>query len=151
MQDVKYTGCRKHRLLLRRRVKLTRRVSWGTLGWGCRIHRLLLNKRVRHPRRLSCGTLDCGCRKHRLLLSRSIRFPRRVYCGTLDWGSKIHLLLLCRRVSPPPTSVRDMTQNNAEVSVMLELWEMRSTPSLPLLPGTLWPGVVARDRVLLMG
>ena len=28
---------------------------------------------------------------------------------------------------------------------MLELWEMRSTPSLLLLPRTLWPGVVAPD------
>ena len=28
---------------------------------------------------------------------------------------------------------------------------MRSTPSLPLLPGPLWPGVVAFDKVLSMG
>ena len=34
---------------------------------------------------------------------------------------------------------------------MLELREMRSTPSLPLLPSSLWPGVVAPDRVLSMG
>ena len=34
---------------------------------------------------------------------------------------------------------------------MLELWGMRSTPSLPSLPGSLWPGVVASDRVLFMG
>ena len=27
---------------------------------------------------------------------------------------------------------------------------MQSTPSLPLLPGSLWPGVVASDRVLSM-
>ncbi len=31
---------------------------------------------------------------------------------------------------------------------MLELWEIRSVPSLPLLPGSLFPGVVASDRVL---
>ncbi len=29
---------------------------------------------------------------------------------------------------------------------MLELWGMRSTPSLPSLPGPLWPGVVAPDK-----
>ena len=29
---------------------------------------------------------------------------------------------------------------------MLELWGMRSTPSLPLLPGPLWPRVVAPDK-----
>ena len=28
---------------------------------------------------------------------------------------------------------------------------MRSNPSLPLLPGPLWPGVIAPDRVLSMG
>ena len=34
---------------------------------------------------------------------------------------------------------------------MLELWRMQSTPLLPSLPGPLWPGVVAPDRVLSMG
>ena len=34
---------------------------------------------------------------------------------------------------------------------MLEFWGMWSTPSLPLLPGPLWPGVVVPDRVLSMG
>ncbi len=29
---------------------------------------------------------------------------------------------------------------------MLELWGMRSTPLLPLLPGPLWPGEVAPDK-----
>ena len=34
---------------------------------------------------------------------------------------------------------------------MLELWEMQSNSSLPLLLGPLEPGVVAPDRVLSMG
>ena len=34
---------------------------------------------------------------------------------------------------------------------MLELWGMRSNASLPSLPGPFWPGIVASDRVLLMG
>ena len=34
---------------------------------------------------------------------------------------------------------------------MLELWGMWNTPSLPSLPGQLWPEVVAPDRVLSMG
>ena len=34
---------------------------------------------------------------------------------------------------------------------MLELWEMQSSLSLPSLPGSLWLGVVAPDRVLTMG
>ena len=33
----------------------------------------------------------------------------------------------------------------------MELWGMQSTPSLPSLPGQLWPGVLAADRVLSMG
>ena len=34
---------------------------------------------------------------------------------------------------------------------MLELWGMQSNPSLPLLPGSLWLGVTAPDRILFMG
>ena len=34
---------------------------------------------------------------------------------------------------------------------MLELWGMRSTLSLPLLLGSLWPRVVASEKVLSMG
>ena len=46
-----------------------------------------------------------------------------------------------------------MTLNNliVEVLVMLELWGMRGTILLPLLPGSLWPGVVAPDRVQSLG
>ena len=42
-------------------------------------------------------------------------------------------------------------QSDGEVPVMLGLWGVRSTPSLPLLPGPPWPGVVAPDRALYMG
>ena len=45
----------------------------------------------------------------------------------------------------------DTKQSDGEVPAMLELWGMRSTPSLPLLPGPLWPGVVAPDRALSIG
>ncbi len=44
-----------------------------------------------------------------------------------------------------------LKQSDGEVPAMLELWGMRSTPSLPSLPGPLWPGVVAPDRALSMG
>ena len=40
---------------------------------------------------------------------------------------------------------------DGEVPVILELSGMQSTPSMPSLPGPLWPGVVAPDRVLSMG
>ena len=45
----------------------------------------------------------------------------------------------------------DTKQSDGEVPAMLELWGMQSTPSLPSLPGPLWPGVVAPDRALSMG
>ena len=38
----------------------------------------------------------------------------------------------------------DIKQSYGEAPVMLELWEMRSTPSL--LPVPLWPGAVAPER-----
>ena len=45
----------------------------------------------------------------------------------------------------------DTKQSDSEVPVMLELWGMRRTPSLPLLPALLWPGMVAPDRALSIG
>ena len=42
----------------------------------------------------------------------------------------------------------DTKQSDGEVPVMQELWGMRSTSSLPSLPGPLWPGVVAPDSDL---
>ena len=45
----------------------------------------------------------------------------------------------------------DTKQSDGEVPVMLELWGIQSTPSLPLLPGPLGPGVVASDRAQSMG
>ena len=40
----------------------------------------------------------------------------------------------------------DTKQPDGKVPVMLELWGMQSTPSLPLLPGPLWPRMVAPDK-----
>ena len=45
----------------------------------------------------------------------------------------------------------DTKQFDSELPVMLELWAMLSTPSLPSLLDSLWPGVVALDRVLSVG
>ena len=45
----------------------------------------------------------------------------------------------------------DIKQSDGEVPAMQELWGMRSTPSLPSIPGPLWPGIVAPDRALSMG
>ena len=56
-------------------------------------------------------------------------------------------------VTPPPPecSGYDTKQSDGKASVMLELWGMQRNPLLPLLPGPLWPRVVAPDRVLSMG
>ena len=44
----------------------------------------------------------------------------------------------------------DIKQSEGEVPVMLELWGIQSTLSLPSLPGTLWHGLIAPGRVLSM-
>ena len=55
--------------------------------------------------------------------------------------------------APPPYECPryDIKQSDGEVPAVLELWGMRSTSSLPSLPGPLWPGGVAPDRALSMG
>ena len=42
------------------------------------------------------------------------------------------------------------TKKIDEVPVMLELWGMRSTLSVPSLQGPFWPGIVAPDKALSM-
>ena len=48
-------------------------------------------------------------------------------------------------------SGHDTKKSDGEAPVILELCGMLSNPSLSSLPGSLWPGVVAPDRVLSMG
>ena len=69
----------------------------------------------------------------------------------VGWGCRIHQPHLCRGVNPPYKCPEYDTKQYVEVSVMLELWGMQNTPSLPSFPGPLRPGVVAPDRVLSMG
>ena len=59
----------------------------------------------------------------------------------------------CRGVRPHPKECPDYDtkQSDGEVPAVLELWGIRSTPSLPSLPGPLWPTVVAPDRALSLG
>ena len=44
----------------------------------------------------------------------------------------------------------DIKKSDGEALVMLELWEVRSTPSLPSLPFPLWLRMVAPESVLSM-
>ena len=48
-------------------------------------------------------------------------------------------------VRPPSSECPeyDIKQSDGEATVMMEVWGMRFTPSLPSLPGPLWPEVVA--------
>ena len=55
------------------------------------------------------------------------------------------------KVPPNEFPGYDTKQSDGEIPAVLELWGMRSTPSLPSLPGPLWPGVVVPDRSLSMG
>ena len=69
----------------------------------------------------------------------------------VGWGSRIHWLHLCRKgkdPSPNKCPVCNTKQSDGKALVMLELWGMRSTPSLPSLPGPLWPRVVAPDSLI---
>ena len=75
------------------------------------------------------------------------------YSCPVSWGCRIHWLHLCRGVRPPPNECPgyDTKNSDDEVPAVLELWGMRNAPSLPSLPGPLWPGVIAPDRALSMG
>ena len=52
--------------------------------------------------------------------------------------------------SPNKCSGYDTKRSDDEAPVMLGLWGMQSIPLLPLLPGQLWPGMVAPDKALSM-
>ena len=69
-----------------------------------------------------------------------------------SWPSWLGLHL-CKRVRTylNRCSEDDTKQSYVEVPVMLELWGMWSTVSLSSLPGPLWPGMVAPDKVVFMG
>ena len=59
------------------------------------------------------------------------------------WDCRIRRLLFCRGVRPTNEwSGNDAKQSDCEVTVMLELWGIWSTPLLPSLRSLLWPGVV---------
>ena len=71
----------------------------------------------------------------------------------VSWDCRIRWLHLCWGVRPLPNECPgyETKQSDGEVPVMLGLWGMRSTPSLPLLPSPLWPGLVAPEKALSMG
>ena len=69
----------------------------------------------------------------------------------VGWGCRIQWLHLWREVRLPNECPGYNTkQSDGEVPVMLELWGIQINPSLLSLPGPLWPGVGAPDRLLSM-
>ena len=99
-----------------------------------------------------------------LLVRTLVTVQRSLSDNTLGKGMNPFLILFinglisseCRihkAVIPPPNECPgyEIKQSHGEVPVILELWGMRSTPSLPSLLGLLWPRVVAPDRVLCIG
>ena len=71
----------------------------------------------------------------------------------VGWGCKINRLLFYRGVRTPLNEYPgyDNKQYDGDASVVLELWGMRTTLSLPSFPGPPCPEVVAPERVLSMG
>ena len=68
-----------------------------------------------------------------------------------EWAWALEYTDSLSALRPPPNEcpVYDIKQPDGEAPV-LEIWGMWSTPSLPLFPGLLLPGVVGPDRVLSM-
>ena len=80
-----------------------------------------------------------------LLIDRWLNIDYRLVSG----GCRIHRLHLCRGVrSHKRVSWNDLKQSDGEAPIILELWGIQSTPSLPSFTYPLWPGVVAPNRVL---
>ena len=76
----------------------------------------------------------------------------RLITCSVGWGCRIHRLHLWRGVRSTRSECPgyDTKLSDGWAPVMQEFWGMQSTPSLPFLPGRLWPGVVASDSALSM-
>ena len=57
--------------------------------------------------------------------------------GLLNTSTSLQSVTNCSLMS---VLIYDTKQSDGEVPVILELWKMRSVPSLPSLRGPLWPG-----------
>ena len=73
-----------------------------------------------------------------------------IFCW-LEWQNTPITSLQSGKTSPLNKSPgHDTKQSDGEAPVVLELWEMQNTPSLPSFLGPLCPRVVAPDRALSM-
>ena len=87
-----------------------------------------------------------------LSLSLSPLSPSLTHTHQVDWGCIIYRLNLCRGVRPRPNQclAYDIKPSEDEATI-LKIWGILRTPSLPLLPCSLCPGMIAPYRVLSMG
>ena len=70
----------------------------------------------------------------------------------ISWVCRIRWLHLCCEVRPYPNECPGYDTKLFEgEALILELWGMWSTPSLPSLPGPLWLRVVVSIKVLSLG
>ena len=69
----------------------------------------------------------------------------QILASPVDWGCRIHLTAFLQRDTCPGY---DTKLSDSEVLVMLELSGMQSISSMTSLPDSLWPGVVAPERLL---
>ena len=93
------------------------------------------------------SVLNLNC----LLMLNWIIWNKTVYCS-VSWGCIMHRLHLCKGVRLPPNQCPryDTKQSDGEFCFILELWGLRSCPSLPSLSSPLWTEVLAPDRVISM-
>ena len=66
-------------------------------------------------------------------------------------GERVGNLVEVKRIMKKEQYGYDTKQSDEEAPVVMALLGMQITPSLPLLPGPLSPGVVAPERILSMG
>ena len=99
--------------------------------------------------------------KNRQVIQKLGIYPTLVFLGDQYWVLRF-FFCICKWYTDcisaegwalPPNECPgyNTKQSDSEILVMLDLWGMLSTPSLPSLLGPLWSGVVAPDRVLSMG
>ena len=78
--------------------------------------------------------------------SQSIRWPSMLELQNIPTG-----YLYRGKTFPSKCLGYDTKQSDGEGSVMLELWGLRSTPSLTWFPGLLWSVVERSEKILSMG
>ena len=63
-------------------------------------------------------------------------------------GAEEYTVYIFAKGYDPPPATEYPRYDTKQSDVLLELWGIWSTPSLPSLPVTLWPGDIAPDMVL---